>query len=1035
MLAPWLLAVVASVCAQFQLAPVYSDHMVLQRNQPIVFHGSGAADAQVVVTSGGDGFTTQSDESGNWRIELPPQTANAEPQSFAFRCADQDVQLNDVLIGDLWICAGQSNMEFQLRSDRDRASVLGGPDQPMIRLFQAQYTATGAGGKWKADLADGMRLDRFMSGSWSHANAEALPSMSAVGYYFGAALHQEVGVPIGLIDVAAGGTPTEAWISPITLRSDARTTAWMKGDWLQQPWWGEWCRQRAAQNLSGLLAAGVDVPGDSLGPNHAFKPGFLWQAAVAPFTRMAVRGVIWYQGESNAESPERVRQHGIFFPMLVQSWRDAWKQPELPFLYVQLPAMNRPDWPAFREQQRHFLTELAKVGMAVTIDVGDAKDVHPRIKKPVGERLAKLALQVAYGLLQPGQGPRPLRAAVEADHIRISFDCSGELALIAGTQIQGFEFVDADGNRIPVQPKLDGVHLLLPFPARIHPPAHSLTNPTANPTANSVANLVAVRYAWDPVPQYCLTDQTQIPATPFELPLQHALVKNGKAVAVRANGKAWTSTTNGLTAKGTGKLLQSDFMLGSGESWMELELKLTELDSTAASLQINGSHVLFDAKGGRLATEGPLFGSQLRFLPHAPIAADQFFQLHLHRLGGELRIELNGVQVAVGKMPANQVVESIALRPHRGEWSVRSWTASGDLRQRPQAMDGVTVFESGDHGYHTFRIPAIVQAANGDLLAFAEGRRHSSSDSGDIDLVMRRSRDGGQTWQPLQLIADNERGVYGNPSPIVDQASGAVLLLTVRQDPDCHESQIRSGEKGGRTPCVMRSDDHGKSWSEPESLYKSADRKEWAWYATGPCHAIQLKHGRHAGRIVIPANHSVLKLGAGNQALGAHLLLSDDLGSTWRIGAVANGHLGDNLINPSETAVTELADGRLYLNTRDQHGSSKSTRAHTWSTDGGETLRPVFHEVDSLPAPVCQAALLTVGNHLLFSAPSHPSQRQRLAIRSSNDGGVSWKEAVLVDPGFAAYSDLVQMADDQFGVLYEVNGYGAIRFTPFWWRP
>jgi len=339
------------------------------------------------------------------------------------------------------------------------------------------------------------------------------------------------------------------------------------------------------------------------------------------------------------------------------------------------------------------------------------------------------------------------------------------------------------------------------------------------------------------------------------------------------------------------------------------------------------------------------------------------------------------------------------------------------------------VFRAGERGYHTFRIPAIVHLGEEVLLAFAEGRVNGGGDSGDIDIVMKRSPDGGVSWGPLQIVADNGPGAFGNPAPVVDRESGDIVLLCVRQPEGCHEGQIRASAKGYRDPYVLRSSDGGRLWSSPESLVATADREDWRWYATGPCHGIQLEHGEHAGRLVVPANHSVVG-GAADSFLGAHLLLSDDGGRTWRIGAVDDSHVGDDVLNPSETTVAELAGGRLCLSTRDQNGSSPETRAGAWSSDGGATLESAFVPTPNLPGPVCQGALLH-GERLLYAGPSDPSARRRLAVRSSRDRGTTWKEALVLYEGSAAYSDLVTLGEGRYGCLLEADGYRRITFAPF----
>ncbi|XAM00349.1 sialidase family protein [Phycisphaeraceae bacterium D3-23] len=345
----------------------------------------------------------------------------------------------------------------------------------------------------------------------------------------------------------------------------------------------------------------------------------------------------------------------------------------------------------------------------------------------------------------------------------------------------------------------------------------------------------------------------------------------------------------------------------------------------------------------------------------------------------------------------------------------------------------VDVFVAGEDGYHTYRIPAVVMAANGDLLAFAEGRVHGSGDAGDIDMVMKRSTNGGATWGDLQVVGDFGDGGFANPAPVVDAASGDVLLLAVLEEAGSHEADIRNSRGGGRVPCAVRSSDHGETWGEVVSLAETCDRADWRWYATGPCHAIQLQRGEHAGRLVVPANFSQAG-GGGNDYLGAHALLSDDGGATWRIGAVDNTHIGENEFNPNESTVVELSDGRLLFNTRDQGGTSRATRGVTVSEDGGASFVSPYAPEEALVAPVCQASLLGVdteaGRLLVFSAPGVWDARRRMHLRVSADDGATWRDGPVLYEAAAAYSDMVALDADTIGCLFEADGYRRIVFTP-----
>ncbi|WP_216844080.1 exo-alpha-sialidase [Phytoactinopolyspora alkaliphila] len=366
----------------------------------------------------------------------------------------------------------------------------------------------------------------------------------------------------------------------------------------------------------------------------------------------------------------------------------------------------------------------------------------------------------------------------------------------------------------------------------------------------------------------------------------------------------------------------------------------------------------------------------------------------------------------------------------------------------PAAPPGTAVYEAGTDGYDTFRIPAIVQAADGTLLAFAEGRVAGAGDTGDIDLVLKRSTDGGDSWGELQVVGDNGPNVFGNPAPVVDRETGRVILLTTHNSGTATETAIRRGDvsdEDSRRVFVQYSDDHGATWSDPREITAQTKEPDWRWYATGPVHGIQLRHEPYAGRLVIPANHSAAPpegsadTGAENKYYGAHSLYSDDGGETWQIGGVDRPE--DGVINPNENTAVELNDGRVYFNTRDQNGTSESTRAVTHSSDGGASFDQPYQEEPQLPAPVVQAATLRLSStalgapkdRLLFSAPKGPA-RAGMRISSSFDEGQTWTAGKLIWDGPAAYSDMVRLGNNRVGILYEagVDGpYETITFARY----
>lgn len=342
-----------------------------------------------------------------------------------------------------------------------------------------------------------------------------------------------------------------------------------------------------------------------------------------------------------------------------------------------------------------------------------------------------------------------------------------------------------------------------------------------------------------------------------------------------------------------------------------------------------------------------------------------------------------------------------------------------------------TVFERGEDGYHSFRIPAVAEAADGTLLAFAEGRVDGPGDDGDIDLVLKRSRDGGRTWGALSVVADDGGNKFGNPVPVVDRATGRVLLNTTRTGGGVSGQDVicgRATAEETRRSFVQHSDDNGATWSEPREITADVKRPEWRHFVGGPGHGTQLTRGAHAGRLVIPGNHSRAPEPGGacpdKHLFGGHALYSDDGGATWHLGGV--DEVTDGTVIPNETSATELSDGTVYFNTRDQHGSSPGSRAATLSSDGGATFDTPYREVPDLLAPVVQGAVATLpaasdpARRLVFSAPRHATARENLTLRTSRDEGATWREGPQVHDGPAGYSDLVPAAGG-VGVLYE-NG-------------
>lgn len=333
------------------------------------------------------------------------------------------------------------------------------------------------------------------------------------------------------------------------------------------------------------------------------------------------------------------------------------------------------------------------------------------------------------------------------------------------------------------------------------------------------------------------------------------------------------------------------------------------------------------------------------------------------------------------------------------------------------------IFLSGTEGYQTFRIPAIVTTNSGKILAFAEGRVKGSSDTGDIDLVMKSSKDGGKTWSSLKIIWDDSDNVCGNPAPVVDRKTGKIHLLMTWNLGEDHERDIIAGKsKNTRRVFVTSSSNEGETWTIPKEITSTTKLESWTWYATGPCHGIQLKHGENNGRLVIPCDH----IEAETKEYYSHTIYSDNHGETWQLGGTTPQH------QVNECSVAELPNGQLLLNMRNYDRSQKS-RKISFSEDGGLSWSDIKSDT-ALIEPICQASLLfsEMNNTLYFLNPASTNSRTNMTLKSSLDYGDTWQTVKVLHPGASAYSDLTLINGKTLGCLYEGgknSPYEGIVFT------
>jgi sialidase-1 len=504
-------------------------------------------------------------------------------------------------------------------------------------------------------------------------------------------------------------------------------------------------------------------------------------------------------------------------------------------------------------------------------------------------------------------------------------------------------------------------------------------------------------------------------------------VVEGVAKDVRFVGSQWKTDDGALVGGGTGNILYAGKQIGPGDFTISARLSIRQLQESAASLVINGSHLGFEGKGGEMFTEGAVFGR--RNLGRPVVQQGEPFDLVARREGDALTISINGHPMVSSEL-ARSVVVTVGLRPWRSTMRIVSLTASGSLIDAPEPPPHTDVFVRGAGGYHTYRIPAIVVTKKQALLAFCEGRKSGSGDAGNIDMLVRRSTDGGDTWSEPLVVWDDGDNTCGNPAPVVDRDTGVIWLPMTWNLGSDHEREIMAGSsREARQVYVTHSQDDGLTWADPKKISEATRRPHWRWYATGPGNAIQLTRGPHAGRLLIPANHSDHS-DPEQHPYRSHVFWSDDHGETWQLGGVNEGRT-------NESAVVELADGSILQAMRSYHEQNR--RAMSVSRDGGETWGKVYLD-DALDTPVCQANILRYSwpedetrgskSRILFSSPRGPS-RSNLTVWLSYDEGKTWPVSKQIYTGGSAYSNLVALPDGRVGVLYEKDGYQTISLAAF----
>lgn len=462
------------------MSSLYADYMVLQRDVPLDIHGTANTGEKITVEIGGQKASATADNQGKWSVVLSPIQA-AEDLTLTITAGKQRKVFSHVAVGEVWLCSGQSNMAFMLCQAESGKQDIAAADDPQLRLFDMKGRWETYDVAWPASCLDSLNhLQYFHETTWQPSTSTSALRFSAVGYYYGRMLRQKLGVPVGLICNAVGGAPTEAWVDRNSLETSFPN---ILSNWLQNDFIHDWVRGRAAKNLTNDQT--------KLG-RHPYEPCYLYESGILPLQRYPIKGVIWYQGESNAHNKDA---HAKLFSLLVDGWRQNWNNPDMPFYFVQLSSLNRPSWPWFRDSQLRIMKEISNTGMAVSSDCGDSLDVHQRCKQPIGERLARWALAKTYGQDITPSGPVFSSVTRQADALIVSFLYADGLQTSDGKAPSCFEIAEEDGLFHPATATIEGNTVRLTSPTIKHPRY--------------------VRYAWQPFTRANLVNADQLPASTF----------------------------------------------------------------------------------------------------------------------------------------------------------------------------------------------------------------------------------------------------------------------------------------------------------------------------------------------------------------------------------------------------------------------------------------------------------------------------------------------------------------------------------------
>lgn len=480
----------------FKLARVFASHAVFQRNQPFPVFGRDVPGTAITVSFAGQTLNTTVGTDGNWRVNLAPLALNVSPQTLAVT-GSSNVTCTNILVGDVWLVSGQSNADWPLKSAAGGGEAVASATNGLIRYLQLAESPLTTPPAWNSNQVARLNPRDYFSGAWQVNNPTSAGAVSAIGYFFAHHIQTNQNVPVGLIDCAVGGTPAIAWMPDAAINANPALKT-MAENYLESERVSAFVKKRILQNLADWDKAGRPAPM----PEHPYKPGACWRLGLAEIAPFAMRGVIWYQGETDAdfyeprEFEQMARWHTETFTALVAGWRAAWENKTLPVYFVQLPVMNRPSWPWFRESQSQCARDIPHTGVAVAWEFGNPTDVHPTDKLPVADRLALVARAKAYGEQLEFSGPIYRSHQIQGTNVVVEFDhATGSLVARDGQPLRWFELAGTNGQFFTATATISNSNVILSAP--------------------KVSAPVAVRYAWTPVGSVNFYNGMGLLAPPF----------------------------------------------------------------------------------------------------------------------------------------------------------------------------------------------------------------------------------------------------------------------------------------------------------------------------------------------------------------------------------------------------------------------------------------------------------------------------------------------------------------------------------------